>query len=436
MDKQRSKGSGGLIAPRAGITNFWYATAYFNGKQYRKSTGETSKMRAEAFLRKWLSEFDKGVSPASDPSKIRYGALRELYLNDYREQNHKSLMQNAESGEAYVCGLKWLDQFFGYDEAAEGKPKDKGIKANHITVEQISKFKTERQTAGAAAGTVNRALAALRRMFTLAVEAKKLHHAPTIKMLPEPKQPRQGFLSHEDYQRLYDALGKEVKNQATGKVSKPFAYIQPLLQVGYYTGMRLSEIINLRWAHIDLAKKFIHLFAGETKNDEARDIPMIDGLPDLFEKLKRSNPSAGENDLVFLNGEGSGVCSFIKAWRKACIKAAIPTMLNGVSTISHFSEGPDCCTACQKLYEVKPIRKGKYVGFLFHDLRRTTVSNMIDAGIDPLYAKAISGHKTDSVFTRYNIIRDEPLQEAGKKLSESLAKKQTQAAPVRLQVVS
>jgi hypothetical protein len=46
---------------------------------------------------------------------------------------------------------------------------------------------------------------------------------------------------------------------------------------------------------------------------------------------------------------------------------------------------------------------------------------MIDAGIDPLYAKAISGHKTDSVFTRYNIIRDEPLQEAGKKLSESLA---------------
>jgi len=61
---------------------------------------------------------------------------------------------------------------------------------------------------------------------------------------------------------------------------------------------------------------------------------------------------------------------------------------------------------------------------------------MIDAGIDPLYAKAISGHKTDSVFTRYNIICDEPLQEAGKKLSESLARKQKQAAFVRLNVVS
>jgi integrase len=416
MDK-RSKGRGGLIAPRVGITNFWYATAYFNGKQYRKSTDETSKMRAEAFLRKWLSEFDKGVSPANDPSKIRYGALRELYMNDYREQNHKSLMHNSESGEAYVCGLKWLDQFFDYDEAAEGKPHDKGVKANQITMELIGQFKAERQAEGAAPATINRALAALRRMFVLAVENKKLHYAPKIKMLPEPKQPRQGFLSPSDYQRLYDALAKEVKNHATGKVSRPFAYIQPLLQVGYSTGMRLGEIVNLRWANVDLSKKFIHLFAGETKNDEARDIPMIDGLPDLFEKLRRANPNAGENDLVFLNAEGEPIRSFIKAWRKACVAAAIPTKLNGRVEVSHFE------------------KDGTYVGFLFHDLRRTAVSNMIDAGIDPLYAKAISGHKTDSVFTRYNIIRDEPLQEAGKKLSESLARKQKEATPVRLNEV-
>jgi integrase len=406
-----------LIAPRPGVTDFWYATVYFHGRQYRKSTGETSKMRAEAFLRKWLAECDNGVSLANDPSKIRYGALRELYMNDYREQNHKSLMTNSESGEDYVCGVKWLDKFFDYDEDAAGATGEKGVKANQITIDRVGQFKADSLAAGAAPATINRSLAALRRMFTLAMENKKLQYAPTIKMLPEPKQPRQGFLSSADYQRLYDAFGKTVTNHATGKVTTPYAYIQPLLQVGYITGMRLSEIINLRWANLDLAKKFIHLFAGETKNDEARDIPMIDGLPRLFETLKRARPKSGENDLVFLNNEGAPIRSFIKAWRNACVGAAIPTKLNGRVEVSHFEEN------------------GTYVGFLFHDLRRTAVSNMIEAGIDPLYAKAISGHKTDSVLMRYNIIREELLREAGEKLSESLARKRKEEAPARLQVV-
>jgi integrase len=70
-------------------------------------------------------------------------------------------------------------------------------------------------------------------------------------------------------------------------VTTPTAYIQPLLQVGFYTGMRREEIIGLRWINVDVAGKFIHLLAGETKNDEPRDITMLDGLPALFEAIKK-----------------------------------------------------------------------------------------------------------------------------------------------------
>ena len=133
-------------------------------------------------------------------------------------------------------------------------------------------------------------------------------------------------------------------------------------------------------ARVDRHQGIVRLEAGETKNDEARTVYLDGELKDIvnqqWEARKRNRVML---PYVFLNWEGSDkVKRFDKAWKTACKDAKIGNRI-------------------------------------FHDLRRTAIRNMVRSGISESVAMMISGHKTRTVFERYNITSDADLIEAARK---------------------
>jgi integrase len=259
--------------------------------------------------------------------------------------------------------LVYLDAFFG------------GYCVVEITTDLIREFSNKRQSDGSPNSTINRSLAALRRMFFLAKEDGKLRDVPHIPMLKEPP-PRKGFLEYQEFRSLRLALPE---------------HLRPLLALGFYTGMRLGEIKKLRWSNVSLIDNQIRLDPGTTKNDEPRVIPLMGELPEMLSILRRQAP---RSEVEFMRNE-KPIGSFRKAWSRACIDVGLARLL--CRTCKSVLDAKRNCPACG----VKiPVSLAVYEGLIFHDLRRTGVRNLVRAGVPERVAQAISGHRTRAVFER------------------------------------
>jgi len=179
---KRERGTGGLIKLKN--CRYWYAQIYDkNGKQRRVSTKTEVKQEAQAVLRNLLVDKDRGVQFVGDVKKVRYADLRAALIQNYVERGNKSLMVTADSSET-IWGLKALDEFFEYEAPKDGQPGKPGVPVTRITTDAAREFAQKRMTDGAKNGTINRSLALLRRMLTIAYEDGKIPVSYTHLTLP------------------------------------------------------------------------------------------------------------------------------------------------------------------------------------------------------------------------------------------------------------
>jgi integrase len=83
--------------------------------------------------------------------------------------------------------------------------------------------------------------------------------------------------------------------------------------MGYYTGMRLGEILKIRWQNADLPVGEIRLDPGTTKNDEPRTVPHLGEFPEMLKIERAKSPGA----VFIFTRDGQRIRSLYKAWPDA-----------------------------------------------------------------------------------------------------------------------
>jgi integrase len=236
-----------------------------------------------------------------------------------------------------------------------------------ITAVEIQKYADKRVKAGVARASVNRELAYLRRGFKLMFEAGMISTVPVIKLF-DGENVRKGFIGFAEFGALLDKIED--------------ADVRDIVEFLYNSGWRSGEARALQWSWVDLDGNMIRLPAENSKSKKARALPLTGALLDVIErrlKVRRLDCP------YVLHRGGKQIKSFRKAFKAAAKEIGYPDLLP-------------------------------------HDMRRSAVRNFRRSGLSEHEGMALSGHQTDSVYRRYDIISDDDLTQAMNRVQEHLKK--------------
>jgi integrase len=254
--------------------------------------------------------------------------------------------------------ISHLESFFKFDRAVD------------ILPDRVLAYQQQRLSEGGSRATINREVATLGRMLTLAVDLKRLSWRPKFKLLDGEKV-REGFLQHGEFLAIVENLP---------------AYLKDFISFLYYGGWRKGAARNLQWKDVDLETRTARLAISSSKNKEPWVLPLAGTLWEIMER--RLEQRRLDCPYVFHYRNGKRIGDFRKVWANACEAA-------------------------------------KLAGVIPHDLRRCAARNLSLSGVHEQLAMKITGHKTNSMYRRYRIVDEDELRQAQEKQQAFL---QSQAA--------
>lgn len=336
--------------------------AYWGPQDGRwKEIRESSKSEKESDAAKLLRDRVRAIANHRGGIRAFQGPMQEKLtvadLLDSLQADYRR--RQIKSLRTTLIHMKPVREFFGH------------MRAVALTPDVVRQFTEERQTKKLSNAKINRELEILSAAFGLAVREERLARKPYIPQLTEDNA-RQGFFEADEHELMLKHLPQPMDDIA---------------RFGYISGWRRDEICSLQWATVDRAAKEVRIY--DSKNGEGRVLPLDDDGWALFERLweqreylTASGPALSEY-VFHASGKPVGDSNFTHRWQRARAKAKLP-------------------------------------GKIFHDYRRTAVRNMIRAGVPQSVAMAITGHRTDSMFRRYNITTSDDKREALRRQSEYL----------------
>jgi integrase len=282
--------------------------------------------------------------------KVTVAQVLDEYLKDLRMREAKGIAQ-----EEFRLGKDSpLREALGIVQVAD------------LSRDRLVGFVEERRAKKKSNATINRDLGGLHSALKLALRSGRIFRVPPF---PEPlrERVRRGFFTAEEVDQLAKASGEG-------------AWLADMVRFAYATGWRRGELLGLRWEWVDLEAGEIRL--PETKNGEGRVIPIAGELVKIMERLLKAR--------AVKRADGSAVLA---------------------ETVFHDAAQP--ITRKRFILAWKAARKAaKLDGRLFHDFRRSAARRHIAAGISQAVAMQITGHKTPSMFRRYQIVESSDVARA------------------------
>lgn len=216
--------------------------------------------------------------------------------------------------------------------------------ASKITPKRIEDFKSFMSEKYSNA-YVNRYLACIKTIFNIGIKNELIKTTPmkAVKMMKEDNH-KIRYLTSDEETRLFKELPEHLK---------------PIVICALQTGLRKSNILQLRWELVDLEFRFIEVLAQQNKGHKIIKIPISDKLLETLESLPRIS------EYVFANPDtGKPYRDISEGFKNACDRANIEN-------------------------------------FRFHDLRHTVATRLVEKGIDLRVVQEIMAHSTIVTTQRY-----------------------------------